>query len=214
MNELWYNNPKVLLKNLDEFFPDKDLNYNNKINSLVRFSIYYSILIILLDYNINYLYISLLLIIISYYFGNYYYISQENENFEKENNNFIKSKSNKECKRPTENNPFMNYTLGELIDNSNESREACKYDEIKDEMRQNFRKDLYTDTSDLWGKYISDRNFYTMPNTDIINKQSEFAEWCYGGHGKCKETGNDCLKERDPTYNRGRITTEVDDNLL
>ena len=122
MTELWYNNPKILLKNLDEFIPDKNLNYNNKINSIIRFAIYYSILIILLDCNINYLYISLVLIIISYYFGNYYNkekfnntntVENDTNTIEKKN---IEKENNKKCKRPTDNNPFMNYTLGKLLD--------------------------------------------------------------------------------------------------
>jgi disulfide bond formation protein DsbB len=209
MTELWFNNPKILLKNLDEFIPDKNLKFNNKINSIIRFAIYYSILIILLDYNINYLYFSLILIIISYYLGNYYIINEENkENFYNNSSSTVE-----ECRNPTENNPFMNYTLGELIDNVNHSK-ACKYDDVKDDIRKKFRKDIYTDSSDLWGKYISDRNFYTMPNTEIVNDQNGFAEWLYGGHGTCKSTGFDCLKQRDSTYNRGRITTQVDDNVF
>ena len=204
MTDLWYDNPKILLSNLDEFIPDKHLKFNNKINSIVRFGIYYAFLIILLNSNINYLYITLLLIIISYYLG----IRHNNEKF-------INSPIDNidKCTKPTENNPFMNYTLGNLIDNNNKNK-ACNYDDVKDEIRSNFRKDIYTDSSDLWGKYISDRNFYTMPNTEIVNDQTGFAEWLYGGGGKCKTTGNDCLKHRDPTYNRGRITTEVDDNII
>ena len=200
MTELWYNNPKILFKNLDEFFPDKDLKYNNKINSLVRFALYYSFLIILLDYNINYLYISLILIIISYYFGNYNNLKYETENFD------INNKDN--CRKPTSDNPFMNYTLGNLLNKDDPNQSACKYDDVKDDMRKKFRKDIYTDTNDIWGKYISDRNFYTMPNTELVSKQSEFAEWLYGGFGKCKTEGNNCLKMRDPTFNRGRIITE------
>ena len=212
MTDLWFNNPKILLKNLDEFFPDKSFNYNQKINSVVRFAIYFSILIIVLDYNVNYLYFALLIILISFYLGTNF----KNNNQEYFNEKEIIAKGYN-CRKPTSDNPFMNFRLGDLLEGStkvNEMTEASLYDDVKDEMRSEFRKDLYTDTSDLWGKYISDRNFYSMPNTEIVNKQQEFAEWCYGGHGKCKETGNDCLKERDPTYNRGRITTEVDDNLL
>jgi hypothetical protein len=186
MTDFWFDNPKILLKNLDEFIPERKLGFIKNINAIIRFTIYYSILIILLEYNINYLYISLILIIISYYYGNFYYIKE----------NFNDSEQEKKCTRPTEDNPFMNYTIGDLLDNSDRS-EACKYDDIKDEMREKFRKNLYSDSSDLWGKYISDRNFYTMPNTNIVNNQKEFAEWCYGNQGKydiCKETGKNCLK--------------------
>jgi len=187
MSELWFNNPKILLKNLDEFFPDNDLNFIKKINAIIRFSIYYTLIIIIFNYDINYLFISLILILISYFLGNYVLKYYETFNNKQKNNNT--------CQKPNENNPFMNYTVGDLIDNNNKL-EACKYDDVKDEMRQEFRKNIFTDSSDLWGKYISDRNFYTMPNTEIINKQREFAEWCYGGHGECKSLGTNCLKER------------------
>ena len=47
---------------------------------------------------------------------------------------------------------------------------------------------------------------------NIVNKQTEFANWCYGGSGECKSTGNNCLKYRDPVYHRGRITnTDIDE---
>ena len=57
MTELWYNNFNILYKNLDEFFPDKDFSINKKINSIARFAIYYALIIIIFNYNINYLYI-------------------------------------------------------------------------------------------------------------------------------------------------------------
>ena len=71
-------------------------------------------------------------------------------------------------------------------------------------MRKNFRSSIFIDHNDIWGKYISDRNFYIMPNTDIVNNQVEFANWCYSmnNSGKCKILGNDCLKYRDTKYQR------------
>jgi hypothetical protein len=55
MTELWYNNPYVLLENTDQFFPSRNLTRNEKINSLARFSIYYSVLVLLFgqDPNLN-----------------------------------------------------------------------------------------------------------------------------------------------------------------
>jgi len=216
MTNLWFNNPKILFQDLNEFFPDKDLHYNNKINSLVRFAIYYTFLLILFNCNLNYLYISLFLILFSYYLG-YYKMEKFNQSdnitplVSEQNKSTQPTKLSKPCYHPTENNPFMNYTLGDQIDNPNRP-EACEYDNVKNEIRKEYRKDLYTDTSDIWGKYISDRNFHTMSNTESINKQKEFAEWVYGGHGDCKSLGINCLKQRDPTYHKGRIVTNLDDN--
>jgi hypothetical protein len=45
-----------------------------------------------------------------------------------------------------------------------------------------------------------------MPNTKVVNDMNQFAEWCYGSSGYCKDLGgNACLKYRDPEYNRGRL---------
>ena len=45
MTEYWFNNPLVLLENIYEFYPKKKFNKIQKINSLARLSIYYSIII-------------------------------------------------------------------------------------------------------------------------------------------------------------------------
>ena len=46
MTELWYHNPYILLDDYTDWFPNKNLNRNQKINSLVRFCIYYTFIII------------------------------------------------------------------------------------------------------------------------------------------------------------------------
>jgi len=194
MSELWYQNPKILLNNLDQFLPLNSLERVQKINSLARLAIYFFIFIIILNIDFKWITLSLVILIISFSLGY----------MEKFTSSDLKVSTNN-CQKPTKNNPFMNYTLGDLYYNSNRLP-ACNYDNVKKEIRQAFRSHLYSDSSDIWGKNISDRNFYTMPNTDIVNDQTGFAIWCFGNSGECKTTGNNCLKIRDPTYHRGRIT--------
>ncbi len=199
MTELWYENPKILLDYPDQFLPSKDQSHIEKINSLVRLAIYWAIIVYVLKYDNKWLSISVVIIIISFFLG-------QTENFVSTDKKLNKNA----CYKPTKDNPFMNYTIGDLIDNP--SRLAgCEYEKAKSLIRQAFRMHLFSDSSDIWGKFISDRNFYTMPNTSIVNKQTEFANWCYGGSGECKSTGNNCLKYRDPVYHRGRITN-MDEN--
>jgi len=195
MTELWYHNPKILLKNYDQFFPNKNFTRIEKINSLARFAIYFSVLLILFNQDNKYLSISIVILIISLFLGTTEkFVSLQNK------------EDPKKCTSPTKNNPFMNFTLGDLIEKPDRHK-ACKYEDSKDEIRKNFRSYIYSDSSDIWGKFITDRNFYTMPNTEIVNDQKGFAEWCFGNSGKCKTTGKNCLKMRDPIYHRGRITT-------
>lgn len=197
MTRLWYEDPKILLKNLDEFFPNNDLSKEHKINALARFAIYFTILIVCFGENLNWLILSLVILIASYYFDTTEKFSSLNINMDKV------------CYQPTKNNPFMNYTISDLMDNPNRLP-ACEYETSKDKMRKEFRSHLFSDSSDIWGRYISDRNFYTNPNTNIVNDQTGFAEWCFGNSGECKTTGNNCLKVRDPVVHRGRITN-IDD---
>lgn len=202
MTDLWYHNPKILLKNIDQFFPNKNLNRLEKINSLARFAIYYAILLVLLGQDTKWLSISVVILLISAFLGT-------TEKFVSLTN----TDDIQKCTEPTKENPFMNYTLGDLMEKSDRPK-ACKYEDSKNKIRKEFRSHLYSDTSDLWGKYISDRNYYTMPNTEIVNNQKGFAKWCFGNSGKCKTTGKNCLKQRDPTYHRGRLTTIQYDNSM
>lgn len=201
MTELWYQNPKILTQNLEQFFPNKTLNRNEKINSLARFAIYYSVLVIIFNNDVKWLSVSAIILAISYFLGNAENFSSTDRELDPEN-----------CQPPTKDNPFMNYSLGDQIANPNRLP-ACRYEVAKDEMRKQFRSHLYSDSSDIWGKFISDRNFYTMPNTDIVNDQTGFAMWCFGNSGDCKSEGKNCLKDRDPVYHRGRITTIEDDTV-
>lgn len=201
MTDLWYQNPSILLSDLDQFFPSNNLTRNQKINSMARFAIYLSGIILLMRQDSRFLSVSILILAVSWFLG-------QTEKFTSGDPNLNPDKS---CQKPTDANPFMNYTVGELID-SNDRPGACPYDLSKFEMRNEFRSKTVTDTSDLWGKFISDRNYYSMPNTEIVNDQIGFAKWIFGESGQCKVTGTNCLKERDPVYHRGRMTNIDDQN--
>ena len=195
MTDLWYENPNILFDNLDQFFPNNDLSRNQKINSMARFALYYSMILIIFNQDTKWLSVSFIILFISIMLGGA-------ENFTTTDKKLDKSV----CQNPTENNPFMNYTLGNLLEDTPRDK-ACYYDNVKNKIRKEFRSKVHSDSTDIWGQYISDRNFYIMPNTNIVNDQTGFAKWCYGSINECKTNGKDCLKIRDPTYHRGRITT-------
>lgn len=110
---------------------------------------------------------------------------------------------NEICRHPNMDNPFMNY-----MTYNEDFLSSCPYTEnIVSEINYNFNKTIINsqDPSDIWNRKISDRNFYTMPNTKKINNQDEFAKWCYGNIddnvktnrlniGNCKTYGKNCLK--------------------
>jgi hypothetical protein len=163
MSNLWYKNLYILLENP---FEQTHFNRIDTINSLARFGLYSFIIIIILKLNYKLLSISIITIIISLFLA-------ITENFE----------SNDKCTKPTIDNPFMNYTIGDLITTPDRPK-ACPYDKVKKNIKKNFTNNIYSDNSELWGKFISDRNFYTMPNTDIVNDQIGFALCFYGNDKK------------------------------
>ena len=189
MSALWYNNPKILLDDWHQFFPNNNLSRDQKINAIARFAIFYSLLVLIFKQDTKWLSISVVLLIISYCLGYY-------ETFEQDN-------KNPSCVKPSKNNPFMNFTMGDYINNV-DRLPACDYDDVKEEMRNEFRKDIVPDPADLWGTNISDRNFFTMPWTQVVNDQSGFANWLYGNSGTCKNEGIGCDKNRDNRYHQSR----------
>ena len=195
MSELWYNNPKILLDNMHQFFPNNDFSRIEKINAIARFSIYYTILVLIFKQDTKWLSISVILLAISYYLGYY-------ENFDTVIN------KNKFCTMPTKDNPFMNFTITDLMDNP-DRLPACPYDDVKDDIKKEFSKGVILDPVDLWGRNISDRNFFTMPWTTVTNDQSGFAQWAYGNSGECKTYGKNCDKNRDNSYNQGRYNINL-----
>ena len=189
MSDYWFNNISILFQNTNEFFPKKEFNKIQKVNAIARFSIYFSVLICLFNLDTKYLSLSFCLLLLSYYLG---YVDK----FEYDTNN-------KKCTKPTKNNPFMNFTIGDQITNPNKPP-ACPVDSVRKEQLNQYRLTAYPDPKDLFGKFITDRNFYTMPSTTIVNDQEGFAKYVYGDFGKCKSEGKDCLKHRDNRFHRGR----------
>ena len=80
------------------------------------------------------------------------------------------------CQKPTLNNPFMN-----VLPIDERTREpACEYtDKMKTKIEDAFSANLYEDTNDIYGRNNSQRQFYTMPSTQMPNRQDEFKSWLY-----------------------------------
>jgi hypothetical protein len=98
------------------------------------------------------------------------------------------------CYAPTEDNPFMNLNFTELDQDNVLSRPAaCNSESTKKETDQFFVKDLYRETSDLFGKMNSQRQFYTMPSTTAPNDPNgDFKNWLYSSPNTCKENQDFC----------------------
>lgn len=205
---IWMRNPDIILKRYTEFFPTKMQTREERINSLVRMSLYGSVVLALYHSNVKYFAIFLFFLLFTYMT---YRPQRYNENIENIENTDKVGDKNIKCTKPTSDNPFMNATMKDYM-NINEYGEiedrgaACDLNdpEIKKQADTYFNNNLYIDVSDLFGKLNAQRNFYTMPSTTIPNDRESFQNWLYNTPQTCKENQDYCdsLNYQDLRANR------------
>ncbi len=198
----WYDNLYVLFENVQSFFPSADMDLVEKLNAIMRLSIYIGIILTLLGANYLYLYIPVAIGL----FTIFIYKNQV-ENMEK----FFGEKviEGKKCVAPTLDNPFMNFNQ---ITSDRCRPPACKsYDNpvIKEEIEDNFTAKLFRDVGDLYNKNNSQREFYTAPCTTAVSDQTSFAKWCFGTDSNCKQDTIKCAPESGSGFtNPGTVFTQ------
>lgn len=181
--KFWYDDIKILFNNSDEFYPTYDMTLVQKLNAITRLSIYIGVLLMLLTFNYLYLYIPIGIGIFTILI---YKMQKDNvEKFFADYNQISCDKG--PCTKPTTDNPFMNFNY---ITDDRYRAPACKSydnDEIKEEIEDKFNYNLYRDVGDLYSKNNSQREFYTMPSTQVTNNQTSFAKWLYNTGPTAKE---------------------------
>lgn len=84
----------------------------------------------------------------------------------------------------------MNVLINEYTENPGRNP-ACDVEDgiVKKRMDDSFPQRLYReiDVDDVFDRKTSFRQFYTMPNTQIPNKQDHFAKWLYDTGESYKE---------------------------
>ncbi len=198
----WYDNIDILYKGdkLIEFFPVKEQSIEERLNAIMRLSIYISLLLYInKEYESKYLFIIIATGLLTIYIYN------NKPKVESLDGDITKTDIDKPiCTKPTLDNPFMNVTMKDYLNTDKDGNiidrpEACDINdpEIKKMADEAFNNNLYRDVSDVWGKNNSQRQFFTMPWTTVPNKQDEFAKWLYLNPATCKEDQDYCLRYED-----------------
>lgn len=190
MTPLWIDNLEILYekKYLFEIVPGKSFDFNRKLNSLVRLSIYYSIIVYLTSKNKKVLLLPLFAGIFTVLMGKKLKQNVIDKAVIDLQNNTNKplEKVDIDCRIPTENNPFMNPTIfGE--DNNKTSCISYNNKGVQRNIENKFNKNIYREASDIFGKNNSQRQFYTVPSKKYPNDQDAFKKWLYSTPPTCKE---------------------------
>jgi hypothetical protein len=180
----WLSNPKVLLES-KIIFPNRGMRYEDKLNAIARFSLIFMVLIYLLNGDMRWMSFSATLLILTVI------LNKNNERFSEDS-----------CEAVNINNPYGNFRMGDYYGNINKLPVCETSIETSEETAlESFNGIL---TEDYYKRNINFRDFYTMPVTTVVNDQSEFAKFLLGESGECKHDGNNCLKNEDVKFHRGR----------
>ena len=202
----WFKDISILYdKNyLLEIIPKKEYDFSRKLNAVVRFAIYYSILLYIFKRDTNILCFPFITIVITVFLHR----TNKDETNDDAMKGLMSSKShtsmedidmmimdiNKDVFRePDDDNPMMNQNYFDLYENK---KAVPTYNNpgMKRKVEETLDAGVYKDSNDLFNRRNSQRQWYTMPNTEAMNKQTEFAKWCYMTPPTCKEgNGLQCI---------------------
>ena len=229
----WFQDIAGTLFNLDylvKIFPTGDMTYAEKINALVRLSIYIGIILALFYANYLFIYIPIITMLATYIL--YLFRIEQLENTRasqgpnaklyatpkatmanltkknmigQDNQSFESILNISHCTKPSDNNPFMN----PLVFDSRLRDSAC--DSIKPEnqlqIEKEYNKYCIKDVSDIWNHNSGRRQFYTVASTSYPNDQGAFANWLYRRPPTCKEgNGAQCIANYYTPLNSSLIT--------
>lgn len=190
--DLWYYDPVNFITphTFLKIVPLPDGTLTSQLNALMRFSIYYSIVLMVVKQDTQPIFF--MIFIAFFTFGIYYYNKAEQYKEKMsmvEQNIEIDKVSKQTCVKPTRNNPFMNVTYNDYKENAVRPK-ACDITQsrIKKKVEALYEDTNVFDSDDIFKRNSTSRQFYTNPITTIPNDQASFANWLYKTPGKtCKE---------------------------
>jgi len=209
MTTLFWNDPTILMNNnyIKEIYPNNKMSLENKINSIARFIIFFSLLLFIIFRNINIFILMLLMLIFIYL----YYINKpmiegyknnphKNDNKTVELDKLLKSDYYNTSKK----NPFGNVLLTDINDNPDRKSAPPSFNpDVNENILKNVKKQTQMLNSgiintnsqiygDLYEKYNLDnsmKQFYSTANTRVCNDQGAFAQYLYGNMYSGKDDG-------------------------
>ena len=222
----WFQDLSHSIFNLDKslkIFPDNDMTYAEKINTLVRLSIYIGLILSLFYRNYLFLYIPIVAMIVTYLLYIFRLDQLEGLRAMQGPNSNLNTINKKNVDDLTKRNMDTSYSYGRdnsdnfkdilniktcskpntlnpfmnpLVFDSRLRDSAC--DSIKEEnqmtIEKEYNKYCIKDVSDIFNHNSGRRQFYTVASTTYPNNQGGFANWLYKTPPTCKEgNGAQCV---------------------
>jgi hypothetical protein len=185
---IWYDEPSVLLDDR-RFFPTGDMTKVEKLNALMKYSLVLFVVLALFRQSTDTVYIPVLVAVMTWFLNEY---GAKSEGLDP---------SGEFVRLPRNDNPFMNTLLTEVGKKDLPQAAPHAHPKIKKDVEYLFNKNVYKDAEDIYNKNNSQRQFFTMPNTNefgVKNGDSvKFANWLYNKPAPtCKEDTRYCADHR------------------
>jgi hypothetical protein len=235
----WFQDLGNTIFNLDyalKIFPDSNMTYAEKINTLVRLSIYIGLILGLFYKNYLFLYIPIIVMVMTYLLYIFRIDQLEGVRQNQGPNSNLNSINQKNLDDLIKRNMSTSYSYGR--DNANSFKDilniktcsnpntlnpfmnplvfdnrlrdsAC--DSIKEEnqlqIEKEYNKYCIKDISDIYNHNSGRRQFYTVASTTYPNNQGGFANWLYKTPPTCKEgNGAQCIANYYTPLNGNLVT--------
>jgi len=161
----WFNDPAGLFTSSTwtKFVPTPDMPVPAALNAVLRFTIYFSVILLVATGVPAYLAaIPLMAVVTVVLFRVFPKTSLMREAF-------VSSHMGAERSMPSVDNPFMNAPLTDILDNPNRPRAAdITAPNVREQVNSSFAQtaNLYMDTTDAFDLIQGQRNFYSVPEDD------------------------------------------------
>jgi hypothetical protein len=175
--QIWFKNPSVLFDRdtWTRFVPTKDMTTAEALNSVVRFAVYFSVILYFASGNGSYLIAIPVVMATTILLQNLFPNGKTIESF------IGKEETKSESyTMPSGANPFMNVLLTEIGDDPQRPDAApTNRKDVKAEIHKSFQKtsDIYMDTTDLFDQTQAMRTFHTIQSSRVPNDLEGFKKW-------------------------------------
>jgi len=195
----WFKDFKIIIHpdRLTEFVITQNTSFNEKLNAILRFSIYSSILLFV--YRRNYI----ILLFPIFTAGLTLYLAKF-RTMDKEQIIQKRSLGQPKCTMPTAKNPYMNALIS---DYDNPKRPpACDPNDpvIAKQVDKFMNRNQYRNANDLYDENNFNRQFNTQPVTTVSQEEYDnFVNWVHKDIRKsCKEDTRNCKVYEDIRFKR------------
>jgi hypothetical protein len=167
----WFSDPSILFRSDTwyAFVPTAGMNVDSALNSMVRFTVYLSILLFLCSMEVKYFVYVPVVMAITVALHEVYPDAAKRMTEPFRMGTAVSGYTGTDVTLPTQDNPFMNPTLVDINENPKKPPAADPTDmKVRDQVNQQFAQtsNVYLDTTDIFQLMTAQRNFYTVPTDD------------------------------------------------